>query len=223
MGALDLRDRRRFLVGGAPRRVVDDGAQGRRQPAPPVRVPPQRRRSASGAMDPRQAQLRDGQRALSASAMGALRRSLGVALPDATSSSPSASGCWHSCRTACRASWPLLVNHRPKALRGRSLSEALGVAERQPARLTELFRAWNRVAGGDVSRPADAGVRRARPGIRRRAASRRTTKVRLLAKLLTHWALRSTLDASSTCVAATRPKQIARAAWLRREERVTIH
>ena len=27
----------------------------------------------------------------------------------------------------------LLVNHRPKALRGRSLAEALGVSARQPA------------------------------------------------------------------------------------------
>jgi hypothetical protein len=45
----------------------------------------------------------------------------------------------------------------------------------------------------------------------------------LLAKLLTHWALRSTLDASSACVVASRPKKIAGAAWLRREERLTIH
>ena len=38
----------------------------------------------------------------------------------------------------------LLVNHRPKALRGRSLAEALGVSARQPARLPALFGAWNR-------------------------------------------------------------------------------
>lgn len=115
----------------------------------------------------------------------------------------------------------LLVNHRPKALRGRSLSEALGVAERQPVRLTELFRAWNQ---------SPEEMYRARPTLvfavlGQAAADGQITpddESALLAKLLTHWALRSTLDASSACV-ASRPNQIARAAWLRREERVTIH
>src|SRR5262249_38459763 len=37
----------------------------------------------------------------------------------------------------------VLINHRPKALRGRSLGEALGVSSRQPAQLAALFRAWN--------------------------------------------------------------------------------
>ena len=34
----------------------------------------------------------------------------------------------------------LLVNHRPTALRGRSLAEALGVSSRQPARLAGAVR-----------------------------------------------------------------------------------
>ena len=37
----------------------------------------------------------------------------------------------------------LLVNHRPKALRGRSLMEVMEVAPRQPARLSALYQLWN--------------------------------------------------------------------------------
>lgn len=116
----------------------------------------------------------------------------------------------------------LLVNHRPKSLRGRSLTEALGVAERQPARLAALLRSWNR---------SPAEMYRSPPTLvfavlgQARADGKLTPEEEsaVLAKLLTNWALRSTLDVSSTCVAAARPKEIARAAWLRREERVTIH
>ena len=105
VGALDLRDRRRLLVGGASRRRRSTmGLMGVVSLPRAVRVPPQRRRSASGALDPRQAELRDGQRALSASAVGASRRSLGVALPDrrARARTPAAAGA--ACRTACPAS-----------------------------------------------------------------------------------------------------------------------
>ena len=38
----------------------------------------------------------------------------------------------------------VLINHRPKALRGRSLTEAMNVAPRAPGRLAALFSAWNR-------------------------------------------------------------------------------
>lgn len=36
----------------------------------------------------------------------------------------------------------LLMHHHPQALQGRSLAEALAVAERQPARLSALFETW---------------------------------------------------------------------------------
>ena len=36
----------------------------------------------------------------------------------------------------------LIANHRPRSLRGASLMEALQTDERQPARLKELFQAW---------------------------------------------------------------------------------
>ena len=116
----------------------------------------------------------------------------------------------------------LIVNHRPKALRGRSVAEALGVSSRQPARLTALFAAWNR---------APEHMYRTSPSLvfavlGQASADGQLTpeeESALLAKLLTHWALRSTLDASSACAAMPGPPQIARAAWLRREARLTIH
>jgi hypothetical protein len=116
----------------------------------------------------------------------------------------------------------LLVNHRPKTLRGRSLPEALGVSDRQPARLTALFAAWNR---------APAQMYRASPTLvfavlGQAAADGQLTpedESALLAKLLTHWALSSTLAASSACSTVPGPQQIARAAWLRREEHLTFH
>jgi hypothetical protein len=116
----------------------------------------------------------------------------------------------------------LIVNHRPKALRGRSLAEVLGVSSRQPVRLAALFTAWNR---------APEQMYRASPSLvfavlGQASADGQLTpedESALLAKLLTHWALRSTLDASSACAPAATPMQIASAAWLRRDERLTIH
>ena len=115
----------------------------------------------------------------------------------------------------------LLVNHRPRTLRGRSLAEILGVAERQPARLAGLFRVWNR---------SPEAMYRAAPTLvfavlgQARADGHLSPEEEgvLLAKLLTHWALRSTLDTSSECAAAGPPRTM-RAAWLQREHSVTIH
>jgi hypothetical protein len=38
----------------------------------------------------------------------------------------------------------LLINHRPKALRDRSLLEAMNVERRTPSRLAALFGAWSK-------------------------------------------------------------------------------
>jgi hypothetical protein len=116
----------------------------------------------------------------------------------------------------------LLANHRPKALRGRSLVEALGVTERQPARLAALFREWNQ-SPEEMYRAPPTLVFAVLGQATADGQVTPTEESALLAKLLTHWALRSTLDASAACVTGAGPKQMARAAWLRREERVTIH
>lgn len=116
----------------------------------------------------------------------------------------------------------LLVNHRPRALRGRSLIEVLDVSERQPVRLASTFRIWNH---------SPAAMYRAAPTLTfavlgQARADRQLSpedEGALLAKLLTNWALRSTLDTSFACATASSRVGITRAAWLRGEESATIH
>lgn len=98
----------------------------------------------------------------------------------------------------------LLVDHRAPALRGRSLREVLGVAQRQPAQLDASFSFWS-------AQPA--AMYRAAPSLvfavlgQARANARLTPEQEshLFAKLLTHWALRSAIDATPT--PAVRPRQ----------------
>jgi hypothetical protein len=90
----------------------------------------------------------------------------------------------------------LLVNHRPKSLRGSSLIAAMSVADRTPARLAAYWQAW---------RASPPRMRRAPPSLafavigQARADARISpeTESRLLAHLLTHWALRTSVDTSA--------------------------
>ena len=87
----------------------------------------------------------------------------------------------------------LLVNHRPRLLRGRSLQEALATSQRQPAQLDALFTVWQQ---------QPAAMYRAPPSLvfavlgQARANARLTPEQEshLFAKLLRHWALRSALN-----------------------------
>lgn len=92
----------------------------------------------------------------------------------------------------------LLVNHRPKSLRGRSLMEVLNVEARQPIRLQALLQAWRRHPGQMYRAPPSlvfAALGQARSDGRLTPEDESV----LLGKLLTHWALRSTLDVSAAC------------------------
>lgn len=92
----------------------------------------------------------------------------------------------------------LLTHHRPKTLRGCSLMEAIEVRDRQPARLKALYRAWSREPPGMYNAPPTltfAVIGQARADGR---ISPEQESV-ILGKLLTHWALRSTLDTSVAC------------------------
>jgi hypothetical protein len=88
----------------------------------------------------------------------------------------------------------LLVHHRPRTLRGASLSEALAVHERQPVRLAELF--------GPRDHPR-AALKAASPSLvfaavgQARADGKLSPKheARLLSHMLTHWALQDALGA----------------------------
>jgi len=92
----------------------------------------------------------------------------------------------------------LIINHRPKKLRGASLSEALKTNERQPARLAAYFRAWQ-------SSPTQ--MRRAPPALffaglgqaRAEGVISPEAESRILGGMLRHWALQSSLDSSAIC------------------------
>jgi hypothetical protein len=115
----------------------------------------------------------------------------------------------------------LLVNHRPAALRGRSLVEALEVADRQPARLGALFHAWSHSPTELYDARASlvfAVVGQARSDGRLSPED----EALLLARALTHWALRSTLDTAFACARTPSARRRLRSAMVRRERFMTI-
>ncbi|WP_375754506.1 hypothetical protein [Corallococcus exercitus] len=99
----------------------------------------------------------------------------------------------------------LLVSHRPAALRGRTLPEALDIRSRQPARLTALYPEF---------RTRRARLQSARPSLvfavlgQARADGTLTPEEEgeALASLLKYWALRSTVDASEICASVARTR-----------------
>lgn len=104
-----------------------------------------------------------------------------------------------------------LIDHRPQALRGRSLREAMKVEERTPGRLAALLSAWNQAPKQMYSAPpslvfAVLGQAKADGSLSPEDESN------LLAKLLTFWAMRSTLDTSAYCAAIPKSKVRALAA-----------
>jgi hypothetical protein len=95
----------------------------------------------------------------------------------------------------------VLVQHRPAALRGRTLAQVLDLAERRPARLAALFRLWSRLPALMYRAPPSlvfAVIGQARCDGRLSPEDESL----LLGKLLTHWALTSTLDTSLACASA---------------------
>ena len=92
----------------------------------------------------------------------------------------------------------MLLGHRPKKLRGRSLLEVVHSEKRQPNRLRALYQFWQR-------EPTE--IYRMRPSLvfavvgqahfdRKIAPQREST---LLTNLLAHWALHSALNTSNAC------------------------
>jgi hypothetical protein len=103
----------------------------------------------------------------------------------------------------------LLINHRPRSLRGRSLVEVLETRERQPSRLSALYRAWH-------TNPSD--MYRAQPSLvfavigQARSDNQVSPEdeSKLLCKLLTFWALRATVNMSEMCAtSSTAPSRAA--------------
>jgi hypothetical protein len=91
-----------------------------------------------------------------------------------------------------------LVNHRPPALRGASLIEALDLDELEPARLRMLLDYWRRVPQHMYRmRPivAFAAIGQGRADGRITPEEEST----VIGKLLSYWALQSTLEAADLC------------------------
>ena len=89
----------------------------------------------------------------------------------------------------------LLVNHRPHALRGGSLIEAMQVAKRQPHRLAAHYQKWQ-ADSEQIYRSAPSLVFAVIGQAKFDGKIGPKQESDTLAKLLTHWALRSTLDRS---------------------------
>ena len=98
----------------------------------------------------------------------------------------------------------LLIDHRPKSLRGRSLREALASDDRRPDHLAAAYGEW-------LLRPH--AMRQASPTLvfaamgQARAGGQITPELetKAIGNLLTDWAVRSTLDAAAHCVAHGAP------------------
>jgi hypothetical protein len=96
----------------------------------------------------------------------------------------------------------VLIHHRPAALRGRSVREALDTDELQPARLRTLLGRW---------RQAPQHMYQARPIVVFAAIGQGRVDGRItpeeestvIGKLLSHWALWSTLQAAAGCASGT--------------------
>jgi hypothetical protein len=87
----------------------------------------------------------------------------------------------------------VLINHRPPALRGRSLIDVMDVHIRQPAGLAAYFRAWQ--AATDRMSAAPPSLAFAVIGQARMDGTLSPEmESRLLMKLLTSWAMRRALD-----------------------------
>jgi hypothetical protein len=91
----------------------------------------------------------------------------------------------------------LLIEHRPPRLHGRSLGEALCRPDRQPERLQAHFQRWRRSPVERMSRAAPAMAFAMIGQARADGILSAESESRLLTELLTRWAVRSAIDASS--------------------------
>ena len=90
----------------------------------------------------------------------------------------------------------LLVDHRPAALRGRSLREVMPLAERQPERLSRLW-SWCRQANDRIRQLAPSLAFAVLGQARALGDLSPERESRTVERLLTYWAIRSTLEPAS--------------------------
>ena len=102
-----------------------------------------------------------------------------------------------------------LLDHRPPSLKGRALRGVMDTGTRGPERLSALLEMWT----GDPARMYEAPPSIVLAALGQGRFEGRVSPEQestLLAKLLTHWALKTTLDVSYYC--ASHPKSAARPA-----------
>jgi hypothetical protein len=97
----------------------------------------------------------------------------------------------------------VLLGHRPASLRGGALGDAIRMPDREPDRLVAVYDRWK--AAPELMREAPPTLVFAVLG-RARVKGRVTPERedRLLGALITHWALRSTLDIAEICASVPR-------------------
>jgi hypothetical protein len=100
----------------------------------------------------------------------------------------------------------LLVRHRPPSLGGRTLAEVLRPEERQPGLLAAL---WND-SRGEIHRLSTLAPTLAMATLGQAKSSGQlgaADETRIVGALLTQWALRATLDATTHCAEAQRRRE----------------
>ena len=109
--------------------------------------------------------------------------------------------------TAIEATIPefvsLLVNHRPESLRGESLGNVIASSDRSPGHLRDLYRAWQADPGQRLRVPPSlvfAVIGQARAD----GALTPEKESRLLADVLTYWAMRNSLNTNESRVPQAR-------------------
>jgi hypothetical protein len=92
----------------------------------------------------------------------------------------------------------LLVNHRPRSLRGGSLREVVAISDRFPDRLMEHYGRW-RAAPGLMQEASPTLIFAVFGRARVSGKLSPEEENRWLGNLITYWALRSTLDIADVC------------------------
>src|SRR6266508_760636 len=97
----------------------------------------------------------------------------------------------------------IIANHRPKALSGASLQEALQTGDRQPARLAALFHSW-RASPWKMNRAAPTLVFAVIGQARAEGLISPETESQSLSRMLNYWAVRDTLNHRANCAKPAR-------------------
>jgi hypothetical protein len=102
----------------------------------------------------------------------------------------------------------LLISHRPEALRGKTLGEAMATSDRHPERLRIANRTWR--AAPDSIRQMSPSMVFAMIG-QARADGKLVPEeeTRVLSRQLIKWALRGTLNRTAICAEPTQPQAVA--------------